>query len=477
MRDYIKIQLDFSECRDLYDEGWDHVFEILETSYDACIEYNQEKSDLIKLIIFYPHTHHIDEILDILEENEIDITSIIKPINQGEYIHRTSDVLDFSNTTQFNILKGYSDWEQGNKTTVISLDNLDLLRDWNLQNSRMQLSENSIYHIWNYYPLGGIELSRADYKDTFEVPDNLNRITQFGVFSFILELRHEFDHSDKFSFTIKRIPYLNIISPESQSDIQIKNCFDLLCILLSFYWNKRVDYFLGHIRVIEERSRKTGAGAETEQYLHTTARHIFKYLDLQIDDERHYLLESTYPIFYDFIDDIDYTKALFCQNLLDEVVPKVIQSKYVDDSSRFMLLYNVIEKVRNFCLSNEISDRGQFKIKEEYEFIYGNDKTSKCINKILKEIVRVVKPVDQPDFEKNTHKKVSFIKKTGLIDQFDSLIAYLGLPPDKYGIDFKNLIKVRNDLYHGKSVDINILKSYNPMLNNLIGDLILSLLK
>jgi len=52
----------------------------------------------------------------------------------------------------------------------------------------------------------------------------------------------------------------------------------------------------------------------------------------------------------------------------------------------------------------------------------------------------------------------------------------LGLNPEIYDLDFKNLIKIRNDIYHGKKPNEDVL-SDNGKMKMLINDLILNLIQ
>ena len=51
---------------------------------------------------------------------------------------------------------------------------------------------------------------------------------------------------------------------------------------------------------------------------------------------------------------------------------------------------------------------------------------------------------------------MTFIKKTGLIDQSESFISHLDLDSDKYDINFEELIKIRNQIYHGNIPEVDV---------------------
>lgn len=369
------------------------------------------------------------------------------------------DRLDFSHSNLLNIHESHY-WEHSKKPMILKLDNLDILRyDRISGDGRFQLTENSNQHIYEYINYG--QLGNWDSSDLFISNDD-NRLIDFGDIKLILSFHHDYGKSTKHKFEINHDSYLTLTEDAgSLTDIQLIEYADIICLLTSFYWQKTIDYFHATIRVIREPDIRT--------------REQFKYSEHPVDETMEYSLKSSYETVYDFLESLDYKKILSCIDLLNKIVPRIIRSKRVDEISEFMLLYNVIETIRTHCMTNPI-EGNILEIKEEYEFINGKGITNKKIKNKIKEIADIVRVEDRDDFLSNAHNKVTFIRKTGLKDQFDSLVTYLGFNADAYNIDFIQLISIRNDIYHGNPSRIDVIP-YNSGMRLLIDDLVLKLIQ
>lgn len=119
-----------------------------------------------------------------------------------------------------------------------------------------------------------------------------------------------------------------------------------------------------------------------------------------------------YPTLYEFAQSVNFEKYQIYKVLVRQAVPRLIRIKNLDDISVFMILYNIIEKFRNYFLENPFGDT-LFIIKEEFEFTKGVKRTNEFIKNKIKEIGEIVKEPDQAEFDSKANLKVSFIKKNG----------------------------------------------------------------
>jgi len=429
-------------------------------NYDARLIYNNKAPNIIKLHIFYENKYHVLERFEHLKENGVNILSVIKKVDPFTP-WENPDELDLSQSHLIDFRKNSAGWEHNKRVVEIIIDNVDIfvLGKYN-HHGLFLLTENATQPICEY-----IKYSKSISSDDWDyklVNSDKNRTIQFGRFNFLLKLQHNYENSDKLCLRISRIALLQVEALDEDIDNSAIIRFgELICILMSFFWNKRIDFFQGHARVINTPN------------IHT--QKFFRFSNWPVDNEKEFNLKSRYTSFYDFIESLDYTKTHAYSSLLNVIVPRIIQSKHVDEISEFMLLYNVIEEIRNFCMDNPINGK-KLEIKEEYDFICSNTATKGTICNKIKEIAEIVEEKDKSDFISNAHKKVSSIMKTGLIDQFDSLIRFFGLNPEIYQLDFTNLIKIRNKIYHGKQIMEDV-KPYNQNMKLLIDDLILRLIQ
>ena len=232
---------------------------------------------------------------------------------------------------------------------------------------------------------------------------------------------------------------------------------------MSLFYSKYINYYWGRIRVTKEQRGRI-IREKTE----------YKFIEDQIDDNEHDTWADRFENLFKFLKAIDYKKVAECNDLLTEITNRLIKSQYVDEISEFMLLYNVIEKIRNYYLSLGL-ENGGFSIKEEYDFETSKKRTNKFIKEKILEISSIVADYDKEDFKKNASNKITFIRKTGLMDQFSSLVTFLELSINDYNIDFKKLINIRNNLYHGNRADENY-QLYNKEMRKFINHILVKLL-
>jgi hypothetical protein len=461
MKDYfrtdIEIKLDFDEHKKILKERIQEELLVPISNYKSKLIYNQRKPEYSKLTIYYHPGYYLFEILEFLSEKGICILETVKEKTK-EQKWEFPDILDFSESKLIN-LQASNSWEHNEKPVILTIDSLSILQSGKfVEFGNFKITENIFQHLDDYIQYGQL----ANYKndDKFIETDN-NRETNFGVVRFKLSFKHSYDNSTKFNIDISRDSFLIITNcPKTLTDLEIIEIGNSLCLLMSFYWQKTIDFFNARVRI-----------NNNENY-HT--REILKYSNHLIDESDQYILKKQFGSFYDFIDSINYT--LFSENseLIKELVPRIIRTKNVDKVSAFMILYNIIEKIRNYCISVPLKGK-ELSIKEEFNFTKGKKSTDKFIKLKIKEIEEIVDDSDREDFLNKASDKVSFIKKTGLIDQFESLLSHLELNVLDYNINFTNLIQIRNSIYHGKLPKEDV-TPYNEQMTILIYDMLLKLM-
>ncbi len=461
MKDYfqkdIQIELLIENHTELLEKEFGGAISVSNSIYDLRILYNRKKPEHILLTIYSQSSDHLGEKLQLLKDKNINILELIKP-KPAENKWDFPDILDFTNSNLISLEDSHY-WEHNRRPTILAIDNLNILIESRINgDGGFQLTENIIQHIEKYIQYG--ELSKYSSNEAFIYKD-INRNTNFGPVIFKLSFEHWFGKIDKHSFEITRDAYLNISDESNQlTDSDILKQAEFLCILMSLYWQKPIDFFHAQIRRNNEDKYRTSE--------------IYKYSNHFVDESEHYLLESRFITFYDFIEALNYKQVVTNSDFLKELVPRLLKIKNIDDISSFMILYNIIEKIRNYCMKSPFKG-SQLEIKDEYKFTESKSATDKYIKNKIKEIKEIVKENETKEFEKNAHNKVSFIKKTGLIDQFESILLHLELDPSDYNIEFTTLIKTRNNIYHGKLPNTDI-KSYIEQMTLMVYDMIIKLI-
>jgi hypothetical protein len=428
---------------------------LIDKVFDTRLIYNRRKPEYIQITIFYDNSFHLFERFENIQGKGISILELIKK-ESPKFKWQHPDYYDFSHSKIIEI-KDSSSWEHNKKPLVLIVDNLNVIVESRYAgDGRFKITQNIFQHLDQYIRYGSLGLYTPD--DRF-IEKNLNKETSFGPIKFILSFDHSYNQNyTPYSITILRDAYLTIT--EGTNELNDNQLIDLgikICSLMSLYWEKQVDFFSAQIRINKTGDYKT--------------REVLKYCDNELDKSSTFLLKNQFETFYELVKEIDYEKFITNSELLQEVIPRIIKAKEIDNISSFMILYNIIEKIRNYFLENPLDDK-PFIIKEEFQFSKGKGSTDKYIKNKIKEITEIVIGSDKEEFDKIASDKVTFIRKTGLKDQFNSLINYLELNSSSYEIDFIELIKIRNSIYHGKLPKEDISHYINQM-NILIYDMIL----
>ena len=460
MKDYfqkdIPVLLNFTDYKQLLNGFARH--EADQNQYDSRLIYNQRKPEELQLTIYYKSADYLYEKLDFLRSSAVNILDLIFPaISEHAWVHPEFFIFSRSSLIE---LKETHYFEHDKKMLILILDNLDLFENGRYaMDGRFRLTENIFPHLGSYIRYG--QLGNYDQGDRF-VDRNDNRYTKFGTVNFVLS----FNHSSKSStsvkdFVITRDAHLNITDESGQlKDTELLIFGEDLCLLMALYWEKNIDFFNAVVRVNDKE--------------HYANREVFKLCEDNFDASEEFYLKEQYPTFYDFAESVSFENFQNHKGLLQESVPRLIRIKNLDDISAFMIFYNVIEKCRNYFLENAVQG-SPFTVKEEFEFTLSKSKTNDFIKNKIKEIGEIVAESDKEEFDSKASLKVTFIKKTGLIDQFESFISYLDLDADKYDIKFEELIKIRNQIYHGNIPEVDV-SSYNNEMKKLVLDILLKII-
>lgn len=454
----IKCRIDWKESKTEMDEVFKRCG-VSDEVFDAEIRYNYRNPGIIEFLIFYPPGKHLFEQLKHLKDLGKNILQYI----QIEINKLHNEFLDFSKTDLLEMREGHREWKHSKKPVIFKLKNLIYYESSSYTpDGLFYLTENACLHIQQYSKYSK-DFENIHISDSPIDNGTLKMYFNFGNMAFAIGFIHWIKETNNFNIIIERLPYLKIEAKEKESDDQIIDYASDICLLISLFWSKQIEYNFAKVRA----NRETEGGKLRTKY-------EFRFIENQIDNKIHQSLKDNYIRLFDFIADIDYEKFLICKEMLKDITNRIIRSQYVDIVSEFMLLYNVIEKIRNHYLDLDNEGNG-FSIKEEFEFNLPAKKRDKHIKHVLKGIIPIVKSCDKQFYQSMVGDKVTFIRKTGLKDQFESLVEYLKLSPADYRINFTELIKIRNKLYHGSVVEHD-LHPFIVGMRKLINDLILKLL-
>lgn len=416
--------------------------------------YNQREAERLQLFIYYKPGEYLFERLEFLNNAGINILEMIdRTVSRHAWVH--PEYFDFSRSSLIGIRETHH-FEHEKKSLVLVIDNLDLFENgWYARDARFRLNENVFPHIDNYVRYG--QLGNYEQGDRF-IQSTVNRQTKFGPVDFVLSFNHDYKSSGTIKdILITRDAHLTFRdSSEHLTDAELLELGEDLCLLMTLYWEEKIDFFNAIVKVNDNE--------------HYRNREVFRLSNENVHPSRQYFLKEQFPIFYDFAESLSFKNFQVYKELVKEAVPRLIKANHLDDISAFMILYNIVEQFRNHFMRNPVAGE-TFAIKEEFEFSLSKSKTIAFIKGKIKEIVDIVAPSDKELFSAKASDKVSFIKKTGLKDQFEGFVKYLDLDPAEYALPFEDLVNVRNLIFHGNIPDADI-----PLCNRELKKLIFHIL-
>lgn len=303
--------------------------------------------------------------------------------------------------------------------------------------SEVYLNETALKLVELYYDYSGNFPSSE--KFAWEPKNRLTNI-RFGKIEFIPE--HFFYQDGKNSgkeVIIKKDPRLKI-SNQGLDHHTICAHVDLLCVLFSFYTNKQINWTVRRIR--------------TEG---------FRFVDRRVASNQP--VEVIHGLFiWDFIQNpmnlimnVSVEKLLCKLNVVSSMVERFNYGLVAPDETKFMVLYSVLEQVRNEYILDGLIDQELAgnppdlkKVKEEFSFRVPNKDANASIKLALEQVIPIIHEDEVEKFKEEISIKLSMIKLHTMTSQFDSLFKYLNVDPQTFKLDFKMLKKLRDNIFHGR---------------------------
>lgn len=277
----------------------------------------------------------------------------------------------------------------------------------------------------------------------FEPLNNIKEFIDFNKIKFIPE--HNFFVNNKSSdnlVNIEKEPRIRI-RHEGVSESEIKEHVDTLCGLYSFYSNKKIDWKYSKIYAegklfVEIKD----TGEEENEYVH--GLFIWDFIQNPLN----------------LIRNVNAKELIANRELALRLIDRFNYALKANDEAKFMILYSVLEQLRNhYILTGKIENEKAGnpprlnKVKEEYKFIYGTDKTNESIKSVLKQIIDIIDESEKELFLSEIPLKVSGIRIMSMVNQFDSYFKFANVDPKTYNLDFQELKSLRDNIFHGRQIE------------------------
>lgn len=255
------------------------------------------------------------------------------------------------------------------------------------------------------------------------------------------------DERSSEEFTIKKIPIISY-SFEKESYESVKEKIDIICKFLSFCFGIRVNYTNLHYRTDNEIYYLSNYETLDHTYNSKFAP-IFRFLNQNCRIEK--ILSTNWFNHY-----ISKTKKL------DKAIENYLHSREVDGSSKFLLLFNIIEI---------------FNVKQEVEQFELNELKDENFKKALELIEETIVDKDEINLLRDKWKwSINKLVLKPMKSPLEETLKYNGIDAEKFGFSFDSLKKVRDKLTHGSvsSIKEEKLKEYTYAIGKISISLILS---
>ncbi|SFC44383.1 hypothetical protein SAMN05421780_105231 [Flexibacter flexilis DSM 6793] len=225
---------------------------------------------------------------------------------------------------------------------------------------------------------------------------------------------------------------------------------DIVLILISFYHHIKIDYILRRIHL--PANTITIKNLEQKNFIDTSGN--LREFDIYWD-------------FNEFLQKSWQKGTLQNFELLSKAVNLFNQSHIVDDYSRFLIRYNIIEicdkQKQNNVKFTVILNKNQIKIKQ---------------NEALSILLETIKTEEHEEFKKRWNNVQGLLQNKPMKNQLTSFLESQNLDPNTFPIKLNDLKNLRDNITHGSIDKVNAeqLRQANILLYRISGILILNLM-
>lgn len=374
--------------------------------------------------------------------------------NSLGYINENFDIIDSENKVLFEKSRIWkvtsSEFKDNNNFFTIFLTNVCIIKKnehkENINQGKVYLNDNGLKIVNKFYSI----FSNFNDKNVFEIKrmKGMENFYECNNLKFRPELEFWWkDERISEEFTIKKIPIINY-SFENESYESAKEKIDIICKFLSFSFGIRVNYTNLHYRTVDNIYYFSNYETLDHTY-NSKFSPIFRFLKencriekiLCTDWFNHYILKS---------------------KKLDKAIENYLHSREVDGSSKFLLLFNIIEI---------------FNVKQEVEQFELNELKEENFKKALELIEETLIDKDEINLLRDKWKwSINKLILKPMKSPLEETLRQNGIEAEKFGFNFDSLKKVRDKLTHGSvsSIKEEKLKEYIYAMGKISISLILA---
>lgn len=440
-RTFFNLKIDFTDI----DKYFTSKIQCAEIHEAELVIGEGENPEILLKVFFDPKEnldHKIGNLAHLFKGNILSIFKVVEIIQPENLLE-----IDFSNYNYKGMANSSDFYEQGFQYFTMNLTGIKkIYKSEEANASKFYVNQKAFELIeLNYQYNLRLPWTEEDFKW-----HPINNVKEFITFNKIeFKPSHDFyieNKNTEDSVLIKKEPHF-LIKHCSLSENEIQSHVRLICALFSFYSEEKITYSLARIY--------------TEKRLFIDLRHV----ENEVPKNSHGIFIWEFfqnPL--NLITNVNVPFLLKNLEFVEKIIERYIFALKTDGESKFMILYNVLEQVRNDYIVKgyiELDKDGNpshpKKVIEEYKFIHGTKKTDKSIKEILEKVLEIVDESDKNLFKEEIQYKLKPIKLISMINQFDSLFKFLNLNPIDYELDFKEIKSLRDLIFHGSPINDKVM--------------------
>lgn len=413
--------------------------------------------DEIELRIFYDYKDYFAEKLAtwLSKINSNKFGSLIKVDLTKNHTNERLQKIDLSEAKLIGFSNSSNYYKGNKKYTIINIDAVKFYWNHNEQyqnTAEFYLDDKGFRIVEPFYGVfgsktlfkndGKFEINRMTDSTKFYKLDKSSFRPEFNVYSK--------DNRKNRTATIVKEPKIQFKYQNGLTEKEAIFYGDVVLLLASFYHHIKIDYTLRRIHLNENTI--TIKNIEQKNYFDTRGN----LRNFNIHWNFNKFLQASWE-----------KETLKNFDLLSKAVKLFNQSHLVDNSSSFLIRYNIIE----------ICDK-QKQNKENFTFKLNKKQRKEKKDQALSKLLETVKMEEHEEYKKRWENVQSLLQKKSMKNQLISFLESQNLDPKTFPISIKDLKELRNNITHGSIDKINpeLLRKSNILLYRISGILILNLM-
>lgn len=415
------------------------------------------RTDEIELKIFYDDESYFGEKLSVWSDT-IDYKkfgSFIKVKPTENHTNERIQKIDVSEAKLCGLSSGSNYYEGKKKYVIVKIDTVKFYWNPNEENkntAEFYLDDKGFRVVNPFYGVFGSKtFFKNDGKFEFNRMNDSKKFFKLGKSSFRPEFNvYSKDNKKDRTATITKEPKIQFKYKDGVTEEAAVFYGDVVLMLASFYHHIKIDYTLRRIHLPENTI--TIKNIEKKNFFDTSGN----LWGFEIHWDFNKFLQASWQ-----------KETIKNFALLSKAITLFNQSHLVDNSSAFLIRYNIIE----------ICDKQKPEI-VKFSSVLNKKETKAKQKEALDKLLETIDKKEHEDYKTRWQNVQTLLQNKPMKNQLVSFLENQNLNLNNFPISIKDLKELRNNITHGSidKVDLEELRKANILLYRISGILILNLM-